>query len=64
MRDKEIPYGYQMIDGRLIENSAESNAYEEIHTRKMVESGQNVRIEKREIITPEEFVAVQAIIMK
>lgn len=25
MRDKEIPYGYQMMDGRLIEKSAESN---------------------------------------
>ena len=41
-----------------------SDAYEEIHTRKAVESGQNGRIEKREIITPEEFAAVQAIIMK
>lgn len=25
MRDKEVPYGYQMIYGRLSENSAESN---------------------------------------
>ena len=41
-----------------------SDAYEEIHTRTAVESGQNGRIEKREIITPEEFAAVQAIIMK
>lgn len=41
-----------------------SDVYEEIHIRKTVVSGQSGRIEKSEIITPEEFAAVQAIIMK
>lgn len=41
-----------------------ADIYDESCIRKTVESGQNRRTEKREIITLEEFAAVQEIIMK
>lgn len=55
-RDRE---GNLVVVGIMVKN-----VYDESCIRKTVESGQNRRTEKREIIMLEEFTAVQEIVMK